>query len=262
MKRMITLCAALCMAFGLTANAFAADYEFTTSGDTDYYGSTNYEDQYDARYNYGGQNQIDYDIPEIRYGLAQEFLESSLSNPYLEPGTHYGLSAGTADSGTVAYPDSEYGPGLTTTAQPLEIRYTPSVTADQLMRKDGSLGEVAIARVGLKAKVFEDTNAQSMAKGAGHFVSSAYWDGNVALFRHNRGNGCAYFAQLKDVRVGDTVTYTTNLGTKTYQVIYVGTISYTDYSPLNASGDNRLTLITCIADQPSLRLCVQAVEIK
>ncbi len=262
MKKLGILCLTACMCASLAPPAFAADYDFTTSGDTDYYDSTNNEDQYDAQYNYGGRNQIDYDIPEIQYGLAQEFLESSLSNPYLEPGTHYGLSAGTADSGTIAYPEAESGPGLTTTAQPLEIRYTPSVTADQLMRKDGSLGEVAIARVGLKAKVFEDTNAQSMAKGAGHFVSSAYWDGNVALFGHNRGNGCAFFAQLKDVRVGDTVTYTTNLGTKSYQVIYVGTISYTDYSPLNASGDNRITLITCIANQPSLRLCVQAVEIK
>ena len=42
----------------------------------------------------------------------------------------------------------------------------------------------------------------------------------------------------------------------------VGAISYTDYSCLNEMGDNRITLITCIANQPSLRLCVQAVEIR
>ena len=33
-------------------------------------------------------------------------------------------------------------------------------------------------------------------------------------------------------------------------------------SYLNEMGDNRITLITCIANQPSLRLCVQAVEIR
>jgi len=38
--------------------------------------------------------------------------------------------------------------------------------------------------------------------------------------------------------------------------------AYTDFSYLNEMGDNRITLITCIANQPSLRLCVQAVEIR
>lgn len=39
-------------------------------------------------------------------------------------------------------------------------------------------------------------------------------------------------------------------------------ISSTDYSYLNEMGDNRITLITCVKNQPSLRLCVQAVEIR
>ena len=30
---------------------------------------------------------------------------------------------------------------------------------------------------------------------------------------------------------------------------------------MNEMGDNRITMITCIANQPSLRLCVQAKEI-
>ena len=89
MKKLIitlALLAALCM------SANAADYEFTTAGDTEYYGSTEYESYYDSSYNYGGMNEIDYDIPEIRYGLAQEFLESSLYNPYMGPGVQYGFS--------------------------------------------------------------------------------------------------------------------------------------------------------------------------
>ena len=70
------------------------------------------------------------------------------------------------------------------------------------------------------------------------------------------------FGQLKNVKLGDIVKYKTSLGTKTYKVTFVGAISYTDYSYLNEMGDNRITLITCIANQPSLRLCVQAVEIR
>ena len=72
------------MALGMASSASAADYSFETSANPVYYGSTNYEDLYDAGYNYGARNQIDYDIPEIQYGLSQEFLETSLNNPYLE----------------------------------------------------------------------------------------------------------------------------------------------------------------------------------
>jgi len=255
-KGIASFCLALCMLLTLAGSAYAADYDFDPPDITDYYNSTNYEDQYDAAYNYGGKNHVDYDIPEIQYGLAQEFLETSLSNPYLQPGTQYGIGpTPAADDG---YPDVSYGAG----EQTIEVTYKPAVTAAQLMQQDSSLGTVAIDRVGLKAKVFEDTTSAAMAKGAGHFIGSGYWTGNVALFGHNRGNGCAYFAQLKNVRVGDTVTYTTCLGTKTYRVETVNTISYTDYSPLNEMGDNRITLITCIADQPTLRLCVQAEEFK
>lgn len=64
------------------------------------------------------------------------------------------------------------------------------------------------------------------------------------------------------MKVGDIVTYQTNQGTRTYEVQTVANISNTDYSYLNEMGDNRITLITCIKNQPSLRLCVQAVEIR
>ncbi len=101
-----------------------------------------------------------------------------------------------------------------------------------------------------------------MAKGAGHYVGSGCWTGNVALFGHNRGSGVDHFAELKDVKVGDIVTYRTNQGTRTYEVRTVTNISSTDYSYLNEMGDNRITLITCVKNQPSLRLCVQAVEIR
>ena len=57
-------------------------------------------------------------------------------------------------------------------------------------------------------------------------------------------------------------TETAGYKSSSYKVTFVGAISYTDYSCLNEMGDNRITLITCIANQPSLRLCVQAVEIR
>lgn len=92
LKRILTLCCMLTMALGMASSASAADYSFETSANPVYYGSTNYEDLYDAGYNYGARNQIDYDIPEIQYGLSQEFLETSLNNPYLSSGSWYGIS--------------------------------------------------------------------------------------------------------------------------------------------------------------------------
>lgn len=139
--------------------------------------------------------------------------------------------------------------------------YTPDVSMSQLKKSDGSYGTVSISRVGLSAKIYEGATNESMAKGAGHYVDTAAWNGNVGLFGHNRGSH-AYFAQLKNVKLGDTVKYTTVMGTRSYKVTFAGTISYTDFSYLNAMGDNRITLITCVADQPTLRFCVQAVEMK
>ena len=216
LKRILTLCCMLTMALGMASSASAADYSFETSANPVYYGSTNYEDLYDAGYNYGARNQIDYDIPEIQYGLSQEFLETSLNNPYLSSGIQY-------------------------------------VTITDLKQKDGSIGKVSIDRVSLSCKVYEGATDSSMSKGAGHYTSSGIYTGNIGLFGHNRGSH-AYFAKLKNVKIGDIVEYKTAIGTKTYQVTFVGSISCTDYSYLNEMGDNRITLITCFANPAIVRV--------
>lgn len=258
-KRLLCLCMMAVLTLGLAANASAADYTFSTDPEPEYYGSTFYEDFYEAQYNYGGRNQIDYDIPEIRYGLSQEFLETSLNNPYLGSGIQYGIT----NSGNISvnYPQSDFsGSSIISGGGLIDVIYRPSYTVADLTQSDGSIGTVSISRVGLKAKVYEGATDASMAKGAGHYSGSGLYDGNIGLFGHNRGSN-AYFAKLKNVKIGDTVTYKTSVGTKTYEVNFVGTIASTDFSYLNEMGDNRITLITCIANQPSLRLCVQAVEI-
>lgn len=259
-KRITTLFLTLSLAASMAVSASAADYTFKTDPNPEYYGSTNYVDLYDAQYNYGGSNQIDYDIPAIKYGLSQQFLESSLNNPYLGSGIQYGIS-GSGSGSSVTYPESDFssnsiisGGGL------IDVIYRPSYTLADLQQQDGSIGTVSISRVGLKAKVYEGATDSSMAKGAGHYTGSGLYDGNIGLFGHNRGSN-AFFAKLKNVKIGDTVTYKTSVGTKTYEVNFVGTIASTDFSYLNEMGDNRITMITCIANQPSLRLCVQAKEI-
>ena len=51
------------------------------------------------------------------------------------------------------------------------------------------------------------------------------------------------------------------LGTRTYEVFYVGQIEETDFSRLGRSSENMITLITCVRNVPEMRWCVQAREI-
>lgn len=256
-KRIVTLALTVALVASMAVSASAADYSFSTSANPVYYGSTNYEDFYDAGYNYGDHNQIDYDIPAIKYGLSQEFLETSLDNPYLGSNIQYGIGGGLTST---MYPEFDFTNSGVIGGGTIDVLYRPHLTVADMLRADGSIGMVSISCVGLKAKVYEGATDASMAKGAGHYTGSGLYDGNISLFGHNRGNH-AYFSKLKNVKVGDTVVYETNQGTKTYKVTFVGTIANADYSYMNEMGDNRITMITCIANQPSLRLCVQATEI-
>ena len=69
-----------------------------------------------------------------------------------------------------------------------------------------------------------------------------------------------YFEKVKDLKTGDEIIYITPGGIKTYQVELSIVIEDTDWSYLQETEDNRITLITCVRNQPSKRLCVQAVE--
>ena len=65
-----------------------------------------------------------------------------------------------------------------------------------------------------------------------------------------------------ELSVGDKIHYTCFLGTKEYEVSNISKISETDWSSLENTDTNTLTLITCVKGQKNLRLCVQAKEIK
>ena len=109
-------------------------------------------------------------------------------------------------------------------------------------------------------KLWEGETNTSMKKGLGHYSSTSAWDGNVGICGHNRGTKYAIGA-IKDLEKGDTITYTTIYGTRTYVVTQVRIISNTDWSYLQGTPDNRLTLTTCLADHPESRVMVQAAEV-
>lgn len=125
---------------------------------------------------------------------------------------------------------------------------------------DGSIGTLRIPEIDLKVTAYDGDTYEAMKKGVGHIASTSAWDGNIGLVGHNRGSN-DYFRKLKNLELGDEITYKTKLGTREYEVTFIGRISETDWSRLQYTDDNRITLITCVEDIPDKRLCVQAVEV-
>jgi LPXTG-site transpeptidase (sortase) family protein len=135
--------------------------------------------------------------------------------------------------------------------------YTP---VGELLRSDGSLGTLEIPSLSISVRVYEGTDGAALSKGVGHFEDSSAWLGNVCIAGHNRG--AKYnIGEIKNLKIGDIVTYGTSFGTRRCAVSFVGTVSNTDLSYLSATRDNRITLVTCLADRPELRVVVQAKEI-
>ena len=245
----------------LPVYAQAADYSFTTEAPDDYYPSTSYEDVHGARYNYGGNNVIDYQIPELEYGsfsTTQTGVMEKTKLPGLQQsvysstgGTGYGIT--TSDGVYVSSPYVDI-PTSTITQMPA---YT---SADGMERSDGSIGTLKIPTLGINMKVWEGETNSSMSKGLGHYSSTSAWNGNIAVCGHNRGAKYT-IGEIKNLEIGDKITYTTIYGTRTYSVSLVEIISASDWSYLQSTADNRITITTCLANQPSKRACVQAVQI-
>ena len=170
--------------------------------------------------------------------------------PNLTPGAHSGgLVSSVGFVGSVPYPTVNGGSW--------SAAYTP-VTSD-LYYNNGSLGTLKIPAIGLTVRVYEGTDSTALKKGAGHFSDTSIWNGNVCIAGHNRGVN-NHFGQIHTLGTGDTITYTTKLGTRSYTVTSVAKVPETDTIGTTASDDNRLTLYTCVKNQSAYRWMVCAVE--
>lgn len=99
-----------------------------------------------------------------------------------------------------------------------------------------------------------------MNKYIGHFENTSKLNGNIALAAHNRGYPVNYFGKLKELEKGDYIYYTYNNITKVYKVQIITTIKDIDWSYLQKTKDNRITLITCVENEPEYRRCIQGIE--
>ena len=179
-------------------------------------------------------------------------------------------SVGNPDGGT---PTNTTGSGYPAPGTSLDSSGFPTVSGggstggqitaftevtSSLYYSNGSLGTLTIPSIGLTVGVYEGTDSAPLLKGAGHFEGTSIWLGNVCVAGHNRGVRND-FGKIHTLRTGDTITFTTVLGTMTYSVSSVTKVAVTDTSGLSVTAHNQITLYTCVEDQPAYRWCVKAV---
>lgn len=254
----------LLMAATMVTPALAADYSFETGNDTlDGFGTSTSSDitvTPDPQTSNIRRNKDAAYLPPT-YGVFSGDIPTNPSSPYHNNLPESGFVPADQNLPTVG--NENYAPGssnvsggmLPSTSQTAALNTTPWYYSD------GTIGTLYVSTTKKTIKVYEGEGTENLAKGAGHFASTSAWDGNCALAGHNRGNS-AYFSFVKDLEIGDKLTYTTRYGERTYKVTSITQIDEYDNSPLSWSSDNRLTLITCVANKPDLRYCVVATEIK
>ena len=123
------------------------------------------------------------------------------------------------------------------------------------------IGKLTIPDILLKdVPIKEGTDLSILSEAIGHFTSTSIYNGNIGLASHNSGGKGEYFKNLKNIKIGSEIFYETKYGVKRYIVETKTNIEETDFSYLQTTENNRITLITCVYNQPNKRLCVQAIE--
>ena len=285
-KKLTMLLLALCMMASTMATAYAAEpleYTIDGTGDPEYGKATSIE----VVHTPGGGAMKNEDVsknaalapPTFGSYSADTLHTGTPLTPNLAPGyqpTSGAIINGSAgviqppamggSMGTDSGSGSVYVPGSSsvTVTNPGSASGGYTAVTDDLYYSGGHLGgghlgTLKIPAIGLSVKIYQGTDSAALKKGAGHFEDTSIWDGNVALAAHNRGVN-NHFGEIHTLEVGDTITLTTRLGTRTYEVTSVSKVSETDRSALAASTTNMITLYTCVRDQRDQRWCVQGVE--
>lgn len=122
--------------------------------------------------------------------------------------------------------------------------------------------KIRIPKIELDADISEGTSESVLDYFVGHFSETSFWNGNVGLAAHNRGYNVNYFSRIKELETGDEIIYVYKGKVRKYIVDLMQIIKETDWSLLEETDDNRITLITCVENKPEYRRCIQALENK
>ena len=109
-------------------------------------------------------------------------------------------------------------------------------------------------------KIKDGIDENTLNEYIGHFPNTSNWSGNIGLAAHNRGYKNNYFSNIKYLENGDEIIYNVNNNIKKYKVKKKIEIDSDDWSYLQNTNDNRITLITCVENKGNKRLVVQGIE--
>ena len=266
MKRLVfTLCCCVLIC-AMAAPALAVDnYRFATENTEEFYktGVTTVtfdgeipgyvQEMYDFTPHtiYNSEYGATIITPEV--GVSYGFSSEKPANAPGNVGTTSNVTVqlGNGVDAVTDYPDE---PLFTQSTVPQQYALTP---VEDVRKSDSSIGTLKIPAIGLTVTAYDGEVTAAMKKGVGHIDSTSCWLGTIGIVGHNRSG---VFGKLKALQIGDEITYSTLLGTKSYVVDFVGKIAANDWSYLQYSADNRITLLTCVENQPQYRLCVTATE--
>lgn len=119
---------------------------------------------------------------------------------------------------------------------------------------------IQIDKISLKAPIREGTDKETLDNYVGHFENTQKRFGNICLAAHNRGYKNNYFDRIKELKNGDEIKYIYEKKETIYIVAKHEIIENTDWSNLENTKEDRITLITCVENQPQYRRCIQAIK--
>lgn len=120
--------------------------------------------------------------------------------------------------------------------------------------------KIEIPCISLSAEISEGTTTEVMNNYVGHFTNTSKQNGNIGLAAHNRGYPVNYFQNIKKLKKGDEIKYQYDKYKKTYIVDKILIIDDTDWTKLEQTEENTITLITCVENEPQYRRCIQGTE--
>jgi sortase A len=111
------------------------------------------------------------------------------------------------------------------------------------LMEGGVIGEIQVPRLQLKAIVVQGDSHTILRRAVGHIPETALpgAPGNVVLAGHRD----TFFRPLRNIRLGDAITFKTSDGAFQYLVESTEVVPASAVEVLNATAGRTLTLITC-----------------
>lgn len=121
--------------------------------------------------------------------------------------------------------------------------------------------KIDIPKINLSYSIQEGTTQDVIDNGIGHFTDTAYLDGNIGLVAGCYGYNKNIFENLDKLQEKDVILYSYKGEQQVYQVTKNIIIDEKDWTHLNNTNENKITLITGVVNKPEQRRCVQAKQI-